>query len=166
MSKRARDEMLARINRNARRRLDLAGIEREYSFQEIATITRGSTAKALSLADKGHLGVGADADISIYDIDRGKIDPSRDHHTVWKRFSRAKFTIKGGEIVVKDGEIVQTVNGATYWVNPAVSNDLMNTVEEDLHQKFSDYYTIRMENYPVDETYLAESRELRTETVI
>jgi len=53
----------------------LPGLDRELDFSEIAIMTRAGTAKVLGLLDtKGHLGVGADADVSIYDIKPDQID--------------------------------------------------------------------------------------------
>ena len=41
-------------------------LEREYTLGEIAIVTRAGPARLLGLAHKGHLGVGADADVTIY----------------------------------------------------------------------------------------------------
>jgi len=45
----------------------LPDLDREYSLNEIAIITRAGPARLLGLKNKGHLGAGADADITIYD---------------------------------------------------------------------------------------------------
>ena len=44
----------------------LDGLSREYSLSEIAIVTRAGPARLLGLRHKGHLGVGADADITVY----------------------------------------------------------------------------------------------------
>jgi len=44
----------------------LSDLDREYSLSEIAIITRAGPARILGLKHKGHLGPGADADITIY----------------------------------------------------------------------------------------------------
>jgi len=154
MSKDARGRVLARINKNARRRLDLLGIDREYTFEEIAIVTRAGTSKSLGLKKKGHLGVGADADIAVYSIDVSSVDASRDYEVVRRALAKAAYTIKKGEIVVREGEIVETPTGTTYWVDPKVSADLMQQTTASLSAKFEEYYTVRMANYPVEENYL------------
>ncbi len=155
MSKKAREKSLKKINKGARKRLDLPGIDREYSFSEIAVVTRAGTAKALGLRQKGHLGIGADADVSIYDIDPTKIDPSRDYRLVRKALKKTAFTVKDGTVVVNNGEIVETPGGRTYWVNSSISDGLMREVESELRKTFDQYYTVQMDNYAIDEAELA-----------
>ncbi len=139
MSKRARDQMLQSVHRSASSRTGLGGIDREYSPFEIAIITRAAAAKLLGLRQKGQLGVGADADVAIYEL-RGD--------DIKRSFSRAKYVIKDGKVVVKDGEIVETPKGRTYWVNAG------GEVTDEMREAFSKYYTITLENYPVQDEYL------------
>ncbi|PIU60169.1 formylmethanofuran dehydrogenase subunit A, partial [Candidatus Bathyarchaeota archaeon CG07_land_8_20_14_0_80_47_9] len=68
MSKKAREATLRRINPRARSKSLLPSIERELGFYEIAVVTRAGQARALGLHNKGHLAVGADADIAIYNV--------------------------------------------------------------------------------------------------
>ena len=57
----------------------LADLSREYTLSEIAIITGQAPARILGLPRKGHLGAGADADITIYapDDDKGRMFPCR-----------------------------------------------------------------------------------------
>jgi formylmethanofuran dehydrogenase subunit A len=162
VSNQARQRLLDKINKTAKRRLNLPGIEREYSLYEIATITRAATAKSLGLESKGHLGLGADADIAIYDIEPRKLDPAREYKAVRKAFAHASYTIKDGRIVVKEGEVVRSVRGRTFWTKPKVSEDIKKTMMADLEPKFDDYYTVRMTNYPIEERYLTASQAITT----
>jgi len=155
MSRKAREKSLARINSVARNKLDLPDLDREYSFSEIAVVTRAGTAKALGLKDKGHLGVDADADVAVYDINPTKVDPSRDYRLVRKALRKAAFTIKDGRIVVKKGEVVETPMGRTYWVDSTLSEALMSKVEADLRKTFTRYYTVQMDNYAMADSELA-----------
>jgi formylmethanofuran dehydrogenase subunit A len=162
MSKEARKRTLDKISKRARSRSDLDNMDREYSFYEIAIVTRAATAKILGLKDKGHLGVGADADVAIYDINPREINPSRDYKKIRKALSKASLTIKDGEIIVKDGEIVRSVEGRTYWVKPNVPEDLMNAMVSDLTNKFHDYYTVEMENFKIPERFITRSSPIPT----
>ena len=54
------------LPQKALERTVLADLDREYTLSEIAVITSAGPAKALGLRAKGHLGVGADADVTIY----------------------------------------------------------------------------------------------------
>jgi len=162
VSNQARQKLIDKINRTAKARLNLPAIDREYSLHEIATITRAATAKSLGLEFKGHLGLGADADIAIYDINPPRLDPARDYKAVRKAFAHANYTVKDGRIVVKRGEVVRSVRGRTFWTKPKISEDIRKTVMTDLESKFDDYYTVRMANYPIEERYLTASQAITT----
>lgn len=152
MSQVARKKMLIKINKRARRKSLLPSIDREYSFYEIAIVTRAGQAKALGLTQKGQLGVGADADVAIYDINPELVDPSKKYKKVRRAFKKAVYTIKGGEVVVKDGQIVKSVFGKTFWVD--IKTSLPMEVNDDLKRKFREYWTIEYENYPLPKGYL------------
>jgi len=158
MSKKAREKALKRINPRARSRSLLPSIDRELGFYEIAIMTRAGQAKALGLKGKGHLGVGADADVAIYNVNPETTDPSRKFRVVRKAFKRAAYTIKNGKIVVKDGEILKHVEGATIWLNVQVSEPLK--ISEEMKSRFREYWTVEYENYPVAENYLEISNPI------
>lgn len=152
ISKNAREASLKRINPRARSRSLLPSIDRELSLYEIAITTRAGQAKALGLKNKGHLGPGADADIAIYSVNPETTDISRKFRSVRRAFKRAAYTIKGGKLVVKDGEVLKSVSGRTKWVNVKVSEPALIT--EDMKKRFRTYWTVEYENYPVYEDHL------------
>jgi formylmethanofuran dehydrogenase subunit A len=164
VSKKAREATLRRINPRARSRSLLPSIDRELSFYEIAIMTRAGQAKALGLRNKGHLGVGADADIAIYNVNPEKTDASRKYKTVRRAFKRAAYTVKGGKIVVKNGEILKHVEGATMWLN--VQSSEPAKISDEMKRKFREYWTVEYENYPVAEDYLKVSNPITVEASI
>ena len=89
-----RREQTALVNQKAIKNTSLMDLNREYTLQEIAIITRAGPAKLLGLANKGHLGVGADADITIYQEQDDKE----------LMFNAARFVIKDGHLFIKDHE--------------------------------------------------------------
>jgi len=158
MSKKAREATLKRINPRAKSRSLLPSIERELTFHELAIMTRAGQAKALGLKGKGHLGIGADADIAIYDLNPETTDPSRKYKTLRKAFKQAAYTIKSGEIVAKNGEILKPVEGATMWLDVQVSNPI--EITDEMKKRFREYWTVEYENYPVTENYLEVSHPI------
>ena len=96
-----RREKLAEVNPRVLKRCPLADIDREYSLNDIAIITRAGPARILGLKHKGHLGIGADADIAVY-------TPDPNYETM---FAWPAMVIKGGEILMKDGEFQQQFAG-------------------------------------------------------
>jgi formylmethanofuran dehydrogenase subunit A len=152
ISKKAREASLKRINARARSRSLLPSIDRELSLYEIATVTRAGQAKALGLKNKGHLGVGADADVAVYNVNPETTDISRKYRTVRRAFRRAAYTIKGGELVVKDGAVLKHVDGRTMWLDVEVSESAR--ISNDMKKRFKEYWTVEYENYPVSEEHL------------
>ncbi len=148
----ARKKTFDRISKRAKRKSLLPNIDRELNFYELAIVTRAGQAKALGLTQKGHLGVGADADIALYNINPEHVDPSKKFKIVRKAFERAKYTVKGGEIVVKDGQIVRPVFGKTYWID--VKTSLPMEINDDIKQKFREYWTVEYENYPIPDSFI------------
>ena len=165
LSRKARSATVKRINDRAKRRCAIEDLDREYSLSELAIVTRANTAKILGLKDKGHLGVGADADIAIYRIDPSKIDVSKDYKKVRKALRKAAYTIKDGIIVVKNGEVVESHLGRTYWVKIGTSKNIFERAS-NFREQFEDYYTVRLENYPIDEHYLTRSTPISVKAEI
>lgn len=161
-SKKARDATQKKCNNKAKKKSILASIERELSLYEIAIMTRAGPAKALDLNNKGHLGIGADADVAIFNINPEKIDIAKKYRTARRAFAHASYTIKAGEIVVKDGEVVQHVDGKTIWADITMKNPV-NTDDEGFRQKFKDCYSVEYENYPIDVTYLKNPSPIKIE---
>ena len=161
MNLKARKNMLNKINRKASKNSLLQSIDREYNLYEIAIITRAGQAKALGLTEKGHLGLNADADIAIYNLNPKNIIKSKE---IRNAFKKTLYTIKNGEIVVKDGEIVKPVNGKTLWVKSEISSP--TEISEDMKKRFREYYTVEFENYSVPEKYLDYSEPILTKAEI
>ncbi len=157
-SKKAREATMKRINRRARSRSLLPSIDRELDFCELAVVTRGGQARALGLKGKGHLGIGADADIAIYDVNPEATDPSVKYKTVRKAFRKAAYTIKDGNVVVKNGEVVKQVSGSTMWLDVQTSHSLKAT--DDMKARFRQYWTVEYENYPVTDHCVESSRPI------
>ena len=105
-----RSEAMANLPEAVRARSGLSDLSREYTLAEIAIITRAAPARILGLSRKGHLGPGADADITIYAPD----DDKR------RMFALPRYVIKAGEIVVDDGELRAAPPGATLLTAPEV----------------------------------------------
>lgn len=155
MSNKKRQEEIKTLHEAVHKRTKIPGIDRELDFSDIAIMTRAGSARVLGLLDtKGHLGVGADADVSIYDLKPDQLDPSLEHAKVKSAFSSAAYTIKGGEVVVKDGQITATPMGRTFWVDASVPEEHTEIMMKDIRNKFKNYYSIGLASYMVQDAYL------------
>jgi len=161
MSSRKRQEIIESLTPKARDRIHLGGIDRELDWNEITIKTRAAHAKVLGLSEKGHLGIGADADITILPLKPGETDPTVEHEKIKKAFRSAKYTIKGGVVVAKDGEITSTPPGRTYWVNARVPAEHHEAMMADLKLKFRNYYSVNLANYSVQDEYLPYPVEIQ-----
>lgn len=144
-----RADVLKTVNPLVRERSSLADLDREYSLYEICIITRSGPAKILGLKHKGHLGPGADADITIY-------TPDANQETM---FEMPRYVIKSGQIIVELGEVRDPVQGKTLHVAPDYDRD----VETDIAKWFESYYSIRFRNYPVTDDYMQEHETVACE---
>ena len=75
MSRDVRAQWLEKLPPEALAVTTVGSLTREYSWAEIAVMTRAAPARLLGLRDRGHLGVGARADVAIY---RPSADIARD----------------------------------------------------------------------------------------
>jgi formylmethanofuran dehydrogenase subunit A len=135
MDKGFRNEAFLKLNLDAQAMSNLTSLSREYSLYEIAIMTRAGAAKLIGLNDRGHLGIGAAADITVY-TDK----PDRE-----AMFSKPDYVFKDGELVVKDGKVVKVVWGATHTAKPAFDIG----VERDLKAYFDQYHTIQLNNFKI-----------------
>ena len=142
MDREFRKEQAGNVNQKALKSTNLLDIEREFTLQEIAIITRAAPAKLLGLKDKGHLGIGADADITLYDEKEDKEE----------MFNSARYVIKSGKIFIQDHEFCCDGEGRIYHVTPQYEKE----IEAKIRPFFEDYYTIQFDNYAVDESYLGD----------
>lgn len=162
MSNKKRQEEIKTVHEAVHKRTKIPGIDRELDFNDIAIMTRAGSAKVLGLLDtKGHLGIGADADIAIYDLKPDQIDPSVEHAKVKSAFQSAAYTIKGGEVVVKDGRITATPMGRTYWVDASVPPEHTEIMMKDIRNKFKNYYSIGLASYMVQDAYLTHPKVVK-----
>jgi formylmethanofuran dehydrogenase subunit A len=136
MSADYRRAWLKKLPPKALKRIVLADLDREYTLSEIAVITSAGPARALGLAQKGHLGVGADADVTVY-------NQNPDGAFM---FQYPRYVIKGGEVVVEEGDIRTVTEGREFVVRPAYDE----AIEGYLRPLFQQYYTIAFDNYPVE----------------
>ncbi len=145
MDRNYRAEVMETVHKRVLTHSQLKDLDREYTLYEIAIITRAGPARSLGLEHKGHLGPGADADITIYP----KLDDPRE------MFRRPRYVIKDGEVVVEDGRILQDRPGRTFYVAPGYDPQIVPAIRED----FARVYTVSFENYPVQLEHYLPRRE-------
>jgi formylmethanofuran dehydrogenase subunit A len=134
MDRSYRDDRLKRVNQKLLGGSALLdGLAREYTLGEIAIVTRAGPARLLGLANKGHLGPGADADVTIYENDSDRA----------KMFATPRYVLKAGTLVVEEGQLRRAPAGRRLAVRPAYDT----AVTKDIRCFFDQHATISFENY-------------------
>ena len=147
MSRDARNEAASTLSKAALSHSTLASIDREYTFEEIAIMTRAAPAKLLGLADRGHLGAGAIADVAVYR--RGK--------DIAKMLGRAALVFKNGDLVVKDGEIAHYRWGRALRLNPPPDRAIVKRLT-DYHER---RYGLSLDRFTFPDSAIARDEPFR-----
>ncbi|HZC01643.1 MAG TPA: formylmethanofuran dehydrogenase subunit A, partial [Gammaproteobacteria bacterium] len=148
MDREFRNEQIHQVNQRAIRKTVLSDLSREYTLQEIAIITRAGPARALGLQHKGHLGIGADADLTLYE----------EHEDKEKMFSTPRYVIKDGQLIIEDYEFRADHEGRILHVAP----DYDPEIEKAIKPFFEEFYSIRFDNYAVPDHYLHHQQVIPT----
>lgn len=131
----------------------------EYSLYELAGITRTNPARQLGLKSKGHLGIGADADIAIYDIGE-----NTDGRELEKRLSCCEYLLRGGEVVIYEGRLNSDSDGRAgkktlYFEAKGKKEDDENMKEKrrEVIDRICNRKSFRAEHLKVDECFTGTS---------
>jgi formylmethanofuran dehydrogenase subunit A len=142
MDRSFRNDMLSTINKDAAAASVLASIDREYSLYDIAIMTRAAPARSLGLKNRGHLGSGSFADITVYNDVKNRE----------KMFEKPLYVFKDGELVAKNGKIVKVSTGGTHVLRPEYDK----SIERSLKRYFDKYQTIKLGNFKIDNDEIVE----------
>ncbi len=142
MDRSFRKDMMLKVHPEALKNSTLPSLDREYSMYEVAVMTRAGPARSLGLKDRGHLGAGASADITVY----------ADNSDREAMFKTPLFVFKNGELIVRDGKVIKVVQGATHVARPTYDP----AIEKPLREYFRDYHTVRMENFKLSDGEIIE----------
>jgi formylmethanofuran dehydrogenase subunit A len=146
MSRDYRREVLKRLPQKLIGRCFLPELDREYTLSEIAIITRAGPARMLGLKHKGHLGVGADADITVY-------TPSQN---IREMFELPRWVFKAGKLIVDQGEIREVPFGPTLSVRPSYDEGMIPKWRD----WFEGHYSLQFRNFAVGEEYFTHGQRL------
>ncbi len=149
MDRNRREEVLQTLPPEVKNRSTLQDIKREYTLSEIAIITRAAPAKILGLKRKGHLGIGADGDVTLY-------QPQSD---IQSMFELPRYLISAGEVILDDGELVKQHSGRTLHCSP----EFDPVAVPEIANWFNDHYSLRFDNYGVDSEFVLSGVDIACE---
>ena len=137
-----RIDMLSELHPEARKMSTLDSIKREYNLYEIAVMTRAAPARSLGLSSKGHLSVGADADIVVY-------TPSQN---IEQMFAHPRYVFKNGELMVKDAKVIKVPPSYTHVIKPQYDSG----IEKIIKAHYQDDRAVSFENSQISNDEMAE----------
>ena len=135
MDKSFRDGEFEKINKEAQKSSVLGNLKREYSLYDIAILTRAGPAKVLGLTNIGHLGIGAKANITVYNNKEDKEE----------MFENPFMVFKDGNLIVKNGKIQKVFNGKFY----TAETDFDKKIEKEISSYFQKYMSRGMESFKI-----------------
>ena len=138
MDKTFRNDILNQLPKDILNHTILHTLNREYTLNEIAIMTRSAPAKILGLKKKGNFSEGSDADITVYDKKINDIE---------EMFAHPILVIKDGKIAVENGQIKEYIWGKTHTVTPEYDK----AIEKDLSKFFDKYHTMKLDNYIISD---------------
>ena len=145
MDRELRAQWIETLPKEAMEVTTLPGITREYTWPEIATMTRAAPARLLGISDRGHLAPGARADIAAY-------RPQADKAAM---FRAAALVFKDGDLVARDGEMLrQEGGGHRFGRVPTVRPGFDQQIEERLGRFYEDHYGVSPSLFDVAESVL------------
>jgi formylmethanofuran dehydrogenase subunit A len=135
MDRNVREQWIAALPKSAMAVTTLPSLTREYSLPEIAIMTRAAPAKLLGLSDRGHLGEGGLADISVYKEQADKA----------AMFRAADYVFKSGTLVVRDGQVIAETWGRAL----TIATPIEAAMTRRLDRYYNDAYGISADLFSV-----------------
>jgi len=128
----------------------------EYSLYALAEITRTNPARQLGLKNKGHLGIGADADIAVYDIGE-----NTEGSELEKRLRCCSYLLKGGETVIYEGKLNEgsdRVRKKRFYFEPKGKEvEEAKEKQREMIDRICNRRSFRAEHLKVDECFIGTS---------
>lgn len=92
--------------------------DKVLTFNDFVILTRSSPAKSLGIGNiKGNLGVGADGDLNVLNLNLSDIDTSSDYEKFKLALSNLEFVIKAGEVIKNHEKINLNGSGKIFWAS-------------------------------------------------
>ncbi len=126
------------------------------TFNDYVIITRESPAKSLGLGTiKGNLGVDADGDLNILDLNMNDIEANKDYNSIKQALSNIEYVIKGGQVIKKRDKIDLSTRGKIFHAKQTEEkeNSAILAKKREFYTKFgsSFYDSLKI---TIDDNYL------------
>ena len=119
--------------------------DKVLSFNDFIILSRSSSAKSLGIGSiKGNLGLGADGDLNILNLNLNDTDISKDYEKFKSALGNIEYVIKAGEIIKTHNEINLNSSGKVFWASGKPEKEDTKSIlakKEAFYQKYnSNFY--------------------------
>ncbi|MBA7610873.1 Formyltransferase/hydrolase complex Fhc subunit A [subsurface metagenome] len=154
LSNKARESFMKDMDAGFLKDNSLASNDKILTFNDFVILTRSSPAKSLGIGSiKGNLGLGADGDLNVLNLNLNDVDVLKDVETLKKALENIEFVIKSGEIIKNQEKFNMSGSGKIFWASGKAEKDdskLVLTKKKEFYQKyystFYDSYDITIDN--------------------
>ena len=141
----AREQFMKDIDTSLLKDNTLISNDKVLTFNDFIILTRSSPAKSLGIGSiKGNLGLKADGDLNILNLNLNETDISRDYEKFKSALSNIDYVIKAGEIIKNQGKIKLDSSGKIFWASgkPEIEdNKSILAKKKTFYQKYySNFY--------------------------
>ncbi len=150
ISKKARRQFMNDMEASFLKDNNLIINDKILTFNEFIILSRSSPAKSLGIGSiKGNLGLGADGDLNILNLNLNDTDISKDYESFKSALSNIEYVIKAGEIIKNHEKINMESSGKILWASGKLEKeDTTSTLAkkkafyQKFYSNFYDSYTI------------------------
>ena len=122
--------------------------DRELSFNDFVVITRSSPAKSLGLGNiKGNLGIGADGDLNVLDVNITELDCSKDYLDLKNALSNIEYVVKSGITIKHKDNVRLNLGGKIFWANRESETREKDYILSKKQEFYTKYYSVYYDNY-------------------
>ncbi|MEL6104595.1 MAG: formylmethanofuran dehydrogenase subunit A [Planctomycetota bacterium] len=129
-----RETALAEIHVDAAASSSLGGMDRQYTLEEIAVMTRSAPARIMGLSDRGILAKGSRADVVVY-------PENSDHEAM---FRKPRHVFADGRWVIRDGKYDRATARATPSITLTADIDYDTSYESEFRDRYADNASFAM----------------------
>jgi formylmethanofuran dehydrogenase subunit A len=137
----ARERFMNEMNPDFSKDNSLINNEKVLTFNDFIILTRSSPAKSLGIGNiKGNLGLGADGDLNILNLNLNETDISKEHEKFTHSLSTIDYVIKAGEVIKNHEKINPNNSGKIFWASGDPEKEDTKSVlakKEDFYQKYN-----------------------------
>ena len=145
ISNKAREQFMNDMEASFLKDNSLVNTSKILTFNDFIIITRSSPAKSLGIGSiKGNLGLGADGDLNILNLNLNDTDISKNYEDFKSALGNIEYVIKAGEVIKDHEKINLNSSGKIFWASGKPEKEDTKTIlakKEAFYQKYySNFY--------------------------